>query len=242
MKTIGIIPARGGSKGLHRKNLRLLDGIPLIARPIIAAQNSKVIDNILVSTEDEEIAEVARSYGAEVPFLRPEILAKDETTIEDTLQNALCTYEDYSRLKFDIGVFLTPTDIFRDPEWITAAVEVLKTKPNIESAFSGFITFKNFWEALPDGGYQRVRPYMQIYGQRQERYRNKRIIYREDTGIACASRASLWRDGRRIGNAVEIIPNDSALSEIDIHTELDLFIAEKIIQYQKSEYTKNGAS
>ena len=99
-------------------------------------------------------------------------------------------------------------------------------------------TFKNYWEELPEGGFQRLRPYMQIYGQRQERLKNKRVIYREDTGLACASRAWLWRIGRRIGDKVEIMPNENPATDIDIHTEFELFLAEKIIQWQMKEEKK----
>lgn len=234
MKTIAIIPARGGSKGLPRKNIMSLGGMPLISYPIDAVRASGAVDRIFVTTDDEEIAEVAREHGAEVPFLRDPELARDETTMEDTLKHALAQFEAFSGESFDICVFVTPTDPFRDSEWITQAVRILKDKPEIESAFVGTPTFKNYWEALPDTGFQRVRPYMQVYGQRQERIRNKRIIYREDTGLACASRAFLWREGRRIGNQVEIIPNDNPFSGIDIHTEEDLVMAEQAMLLVKS--------
>ncbi len=77
---------------------------------------------------------------------------------------------------------------------------------------------------------------MKIYGQRQERIKNKRIIYQEDTGIVCASRAYLWREGRRIGDNVKIIVEDEDYINLDIHTEFDLFLAEKIFDW----YQKNG--
>ncbi len=233
LSTIAIIPARGGSKGLPRKNIRLLDGIPLIAHTINAARNSNVIEHIVVSTDDAEIAEAARSFGAEVPFLRPKEFAEDQTTMENTLRQALLAYEQHIRLRFDIAVFLAPTDVFRKPEWIRDAVEILEARPDIESAFSAQVSFKNFWEELPEGGYQRVRTYMQVYGQRQERIRNKRVIYREDTGLACASRAHLWRTGRRIGDKVEIIPTRDSAVDIDIHTEFDLYMAEQALQWRK---------
>lgn len=238
MKTIAIIPARGGSKGLPGKNIQNLGGKPLIAYSIEAAQASGVIDRIVVSTDSEEIAAVARSIGAEVPFLRPADMAQDQTTMEATLQQALLQFEEESGEQFDITVFLTPTDIFRKAEWISEAVTILKERPDVESAFAGHTTFKNFWEALPEGGYQRLRPYMQIYGQRQERIRNKRVIYREDTGLACASRAWLWREGRRIGDKVEIIPNDDPATDVDIHTEFELFLAEHILQW-RAEHDKD---
>ncbi len=235
LKVLAVIPARGGSKGLKDKNIQLLGGKALVTYPIEAAQKSGCIDRIFVTTDSEAIAEVARAAGAEVPFLRPPRLAEDQTTMEATLQQALEQYEEHSGVTFDIAVFLTATDIFRKPEWITAAVTILKDRPDLESAFAAHRTFKNFWEALPEGGYQRLRPYMQIYGQRQERIRNNRVIYREDTGLACASRAWLWRQGRRIGDKVEIIPNDDPATDIDIHTAFDLFLAEQTLRWRETE-------
>ena len=79
MSVLGLILARGGSKGIPRKNIRNLCGKPLIAWSIEVAQNAESVDTVVVSTDDEEIAEIAQNYGAEVPFLRPAELAKDDT-------------------------------------------------------------------------------------------------------------------------------------------------------------------
>lgn len=87
--TVAIIPARGGSKGLLRKNLRMLGGQPLISYSILGALNAGNIDRVVVSTEDEEIASVAREWGAEVPFLRPRELSEDNVTIGKAVSHAL---------------------------------------------------------------------------------------------------------------------------------------------------------
>jgi N-acylneuraminate cytidylyltransferase len=86
---IAIIPARGGSKRIPRKNIRSFGGQPMISWPIAAAQQSGLFDLVLVSTDDSEIAEVARSYGAEVPFLRPAELADDFTPTRDVINHAI---------------------------------------------------------------------------------------------------------------------------------------------------------
>ena len=78
-RIVAIIPARGGSKGIKRKNIRILNGKPLISYTIEQALKSKYIDRVIVSTEDLEIAEISKSFGAEVPFLRPQELAQDDT-------------------------------------------------------------------------------------------------------------------------------------------------------------------
>lgn len=223
---ICVICARGGSKGLPRKNVMPLDGEPLIARVVRHARESGAVGTVLVTTDDAEIAEVAKSAGAVVPFLRPSDLADDLTTTEDTLKHALTTYEEMKGRKFEIAVFLTATDIFREPSWIREAVETLRERPELDSVFSGHKTHKNFWEQQPDGSWQRLRPWMAIYASRQVR----RTIVREDTGLACASRASLWREGRRIGDRVEILVNDDDFTGIDIHQQEDLELAEAALR------------
>ena len=191
MNVLAIITARGGSKGLPRKNVRLLAGHPLIAYPIAAAQASGVCDNIFLTTDDKEIAVAGRRYGADVPFLRPANLAEDLTTTEDTLRHALAAYEAHSGIEFDICVFITATDIFRQPTWLEEAVKTLKDSPNLESVFSGYATHKNYWHRTEAGNYERVLPSMWEYSSRQIR----KAIWREDTGLACASRVHLWRKG-----------------------------------------------
>jgi len=236
MSTIAIIPARGGSKGLPGKNIKQLAGHPLIAYPISAAKLSGVCDDIVVTTDSEEIAEAARAYGAKVPFLRPKELAQDLSTTEETLQHALTSYEELTGQTFKICVFLTATDIFRKPAWIGEAVEALKKDPDLESAFSVNATHKNYWMEDEDGGYRRVLDWMASYSSRQVRKK----IYREDTGLTCASRASLWRAGRRIGDRVLPIVNDRTESSLDIHTEFDFFLCEQAIAWLKANDPSNA--
>ena len=227
---ICIIPARGGSKGLPRKNTLLLDGEPLVARPIRQAIESGVIGTVLVTTDDNEIARISESAGAIVPFIRPPELSQDLTSTEDTLKHALLEYEREIKKKFEIAVFLTATDIFRKVQWIKDAVLMLKENPKLESVFSGYATHKNFWNQNDDGSWERLKPWMATYTSRQI----KKPIIREDTGIACASRAWLWREGRRIGDVVEIIVNDDDFTGIDIHQMRDLMLAEKAIEINKN--------
>ena len=226
---ICIICARGGSKGLPRKNVKMLDGLPLVARPILQAIESGVIGTVLVSTDDNEIADIAKQYGASVPFLRPSELAQDMTTTEETLKYALVTYEKLVNKKFEVAVFLTPTDVFRDSHLIKEVVNTLRNRPELESVFSGHSTHKNFWEKDINGKWTRLRPWMSNYSSRQVR----QAIVREDTGIACASRAWLWREGRRIGDNVDIILNDNDFTSIDIHEQKDLQLAEYALQILK---------
>ena len=229
LKTICIIPARGGSKGLPGKNLRIFNGKPLIAWPIIAASSCKKIDSVVVTTDSKEIATVAKSFGALVPGLRSSNLAQDNSTTEATLKDALDRFEKLTNQYFDICVFLTCTDIFRDAGWITTAIEILENNDALDSVFAAFPTHKNFWRKDKFGKFKRVLKKMEVYSSRQE----KEPLYREDTGLACASRSYLWRSGKRIGNNVEILINSNFETSIDIHDEFDFFLAEKALEYLK---------
>ena len=229
LKTICIIPARGGSKGLPGKNTKIFNGKPLIAWPIFAAKQCEKIDEIIVSTDSEEIAETADLFGATVPSLRPTDLAQDDTTTEATLKYALNEFEKLHDTQFDLCVFLTCTDIFRSVNWITGAIKRLENDITLDSVFAASPTHKNYWQKDKNGRLQRVLNEMAFYSSRQE----KKPIFREDTGLACASRAYLWRVGKRIGDNVEIIINDDFQTSIDIHNEFDFFLAEKALEYLK---------
>lgn len=117
---LAVICARGGSKGLPRKNLRLLGGKPLIAWSIEAGRRSRHIDRLILSSEDEEIMATARAWGCEVPFRRPAALAGDESWIGDVLIHAL----DALDAPFDYLVLLQPTSPLRSAEDIDACLRI----------------------------------------------------------------------------------------------------------------------
>ena len=220
LKVICIICARGGSKGLKNKNLRKISNKPLIFYPINMAKKSKVIDEIVVSTDSTTIANVAKKFGAKVPFIRPKEISGDLSTTEETLRHAILETEKLYKVKYDIGVFLTATDIFRKIIWIKQAVKILKNNNKIDSVFSGHSTHKNFWE-FERGKWKRLKPWMKKYSSRQV----KRKIVREDTGIVCATRTNFWRRGHRLGPRVQILTNDYSFTGFDIHDINDLKIA-----------------
>ncbi len=123
MTFLALIPARGGSKGIPRKNVRPLDGKPLIAYSIEAALGSAVVDDIVVTTDDEEIASVARDWGAEVPFMRPAELAADESKTIDCVVHARDTMRGMGR-EYDGLILLQPTSPLRASSDIDEAVTV----------------------------------------------------------------------------------------------------------------------
>lgn len=124
MKVLGVIPARGGSKGVKNKNIKPLAGKPLIAYTIEAANKSD-LDKVIVSTDSEDIAEVAKQHGGEVPFIRPSDLATDRAKAIPVIQHALQFFADEGE-EFDAVMMLQPTTPFRRVEDINQAIKTLK--------------------------------------------------------------------------------------------------------------------
>jgi len=131
---IAIIPARGGSKRIPRKNIKFFHGKPMIAYSIEAAQKSGCFDKILVSTDDQEIADVALRYGAEVPFLRPAAIADDHATTIDVMQHAITWCKD-QKWSVDKVCCIYATAPFILPEYINQGLKVVSSQ-NVEYAFS----------------------------------------------------------------------------------------------------------
>lgn len=219
---VAVIPARGGSKGLPRKNIRLLGGKPLIAYSIEAAKQCELIHRVIVSTDDEEIAGVARQFGAEVPFIRPPELAADYASTESVLKHAVDWLEENEGYPVDILVFLQPTDIFRKKYMLDAVVNNLLADESVDSSFVVYPEHKNYWRKV-GAEYLRIDERGHVSRQLKEK------IYREDTGLACATRGRIIKEGRRIGNKVVPVMNEDHTSFIDIHEEFDLWLAERIL-------------
>ena len=130
MKILGLIPARGGSKGVPRKNVKLLAGKPLIAYTIEQAQKTKSIDRLVLSTEDMEIADVATKYGLEVPFMRPDCLAQDSSDTFGVVRHAVRHFEERGEI-YDAVCLLQPTSPYRPTGVIDDAIrEFLIQRPD----------------------------------------------------------------------------------------------------------------
>ena len=152
---LAVIPARGGSKGLPGKNIRPLAGLPLIVHSIRCAQRCIGIDRIVVSTDSEAIATVAREAGADVPFLRPADLAQDTTPMWPVLQHALSAIEAYDGVRYGSLLLLDPTNPARRPEDIQAAIETLAADPACDGVIGVHRPEANpLWHSVVvDGGY-----------------------------------------------------------------------------------------
>lgn len=122
MKILGLIPARGGSKGIPGKNIKLLGDKPLLQYTWEAAQQSSLLDKVILTSEDREIIEVATKLGLEVPFTRPEELARDETPSIEVIKHALNFFREKGE-EFDAVCLLQPTTPFRTPGLIDTCIK-----------------------------------------------------------------------------------------------------------------------
>jgi len=141
MKSICFIPARGGSKGIPRKNIKLLNNKPLIAYTIESAISSNLFEYVIVSTDDEEIANISEKFGAKIPFLRPKELALDTTTTDDVLSHDIPLLLSLG-YAFDIFVLRDCTAPFIDEYDLKGAIELLKNS-NSDAVFASIKAHPN---------------------------------------------------------------------------------------------------
>jgi CMP-N,N'-diacetyllegionaminic acid synthase len=165
-EVLAIIPARGGSKGLPGKNLRLLGGIPLIGHTIRCATLIPEVTRAIVSTDDPEIAAVAKDLGGDVPFLRPQELARDDTPMAAVVRHALEHAEREDQKLYDAVILMEPTSPCRDPSVLGRAIRQLHSGDPLDEAADGVIAvsepvFNPLWVGVrvgPEGALERLFP------------------------------------------------------------------------------------
>ncbi len=198
---LGVTPSRGGSKGVPRKNVRICHGKPLIAWTIEAAAASELLDRYVVSTEDAEIAEVSRAFGAEV-LDRPEELAGDTATTLSVLQYV------HSEVPADLVVLLQATSPVRDPDLIDRCIRQL-VESGADSLATGFIsTYKE-------------------YSAEHRRQDVPGFFY--DDGNVYVYRGELIAKGDPVGRSVERVLLDREQS-VEVDDEFDFWLAERVLE------------
>ena len=153
-EVLAIIPARGGSKGIPRKNIKDFAGYPLIAYSILAGLRSRLVTRTIVSTDDNEIAAVAREWGAETPFMRPEEFARDNTTDLPVYKHALEWLFEHEDYRPDVVVQLRPTSPIRPLTCVDDAVGLLLANPVADSVRGVVVAGQNpfkMWKIEPEG-------------------------------------------------------------------------------------------
>jgi CMP-N,N'-diacetyllegionaminic acid synthase len=223
---IGLVPARAGSKGIPGKNLRSLAGVPLIERCIQVASASGVLDRIIVSTDSQEIADVASAAGAEVPFLRPAELASDDAPMLGVVQHAL---EALGTQDIEAIVLLQPTAALRQPGDIAEALRLLRSNDvdSVVTVVEVPEAFNPHWTlALDDGRLTDVVP----GGRQITRRQDLPKAYIRD-GTVYATKASVIRSGSLYGERCMglVIPADRS---INLDSEEDWDRAEHLLADQ----------
>lgn len=154
-EVLALIPARGGSKGIPRKNIRPFAGHPLIAYSIAAARQAKTVTRVILTTDDEEIAAVGRQYGAETPFLRPAELAEDATLDLPVFQHALTWLAEHENYRPELVIQLRPTSPVRPVGLVDEAVRLLQAHPEADSVRGVVPAGQNphkMWKIDPETG------------------------------------------------------------------------------------------
>ena len=202
MKYLGIIPARGGSKGVPRKNIKMICGHPLIAWTIRAALDSKLLSKVIVSTEDREIAGISRAYGAEV-LDRPEDLARDDTLSRDVISHALnATGADYS-------VLLQATSPIRSQGLIDRVIAAFESEAR---------------DSMATGSMHPLYPPHGVEHRRQD----IEYVFVNDGSVIVSTKETVAAQslfGLRAGTFVS-----SREENVDIDDEFDFWLAEKVLE------------
>lgn len=223
-KILAVIPARGGSKGIPRKNIKELGGKPLIAWTIECAKKSKYLDRIIVSTDDEEIARIAKEWGADVPFMRPAELAQDDTPgIAPILHAAEFLKGEYTHI-----VVLQVTSPFRSANDVDETIKkcidnVADTCVSVTKAEAS-----PFWMYTLDEG-EKLKPLLKVdeefYYQRQK----LPVVYQLNGAVYVVTSEYLLREKKMISNDTlgYVMVDDRSL---DIDKMSDFLLAEKILE------------
>lgn len=229
VKVLALIPARGGSKGIPRKNIKKLAGHPLIAYSITAGLLAGSVDRTLVTTDDPEFADIAREYGADVPFIRPVELAGDDTRDLPVFQHALTWLKEQEGYQPDLVVQLRPTSPFRSPTLIDQAVKIMLDNPQATSV-RGVVSSKQnpykMWVVQENG---KMLPIMQI--DQREPYNMPRQELPKtfwQTGHIDVIRTGTILNGSMTGEQIYSCQIDSLFS-IDLDNLLDWQRAESQI-------------
>jgi len=217
MNIVAIIPARGGSKGTPRKNIKTLYGKPLIAYIIETALQVKELDKVIVSTEDKEILEIAKEHGAEVPFVRPKELARDDTPTLPVLQHAIKYLEDQENYSPEIVVLLYATSPLLRAERVSEAIRILKDG-DFDSVL-GVVEDRGHYWTEKGGDYKRIYP--KILKNRQF----TKPLFKENGSIYAFKRDLLMKEDTLVGGKIGFLIMQKEES-IDIDEPLDFEIAE----------------
>lgn len=229
MRVLFVITARGGSKGVPRKNIKMLEGLPLVAYKIIAAKKSRFDKRIIVSTDDNEIAEISKEYGAEVPFMRPDYLATDTAESVDVVLHAMKWADENDKDKFDYVCLLEPSSPFASYQDLNNALElIIKNDADTLLGMREVGITSNFIHSLDE--YEKLSEF--YYAVRDLKSTRRQSQKKEYTMNGCMYIAK-WdyfiknKMFHSINSIPYIMPEENS---IEIDTMLDYEVAGKIME------------
>ena len=238
-RILAIIPARGGSKGFPRKNIKPLLGKPLIAWTIEQAKDTRCIDRLIVSTDDEEIANISKGYGAEVPFMRPKELAEDDSPVSDVILHTMDFLEKEKGI-YDVLVLLECTSPMRYEEDIDSIVKRLIDSKNANSVV-GVVEATN---EHPLWSFKLQDEYLVKFIPESAGIQNLNRQLLEKAFLPYSIYASWWPNYKKykIFYQPETLPYFLKREQkVDIDDEVDFYLAGCILKkYLKIGVTKNA--
>ena len=236
-RILGVIPARSGSKGIPRKNIRDIAGKPLIAYIAEMGLQSTLIRDLILSTDDEEIAKVGRSIGLDVPFLRPPELATDEARTVDTVKHAILAMEEKKGSLYDFCVLLQPTNPLTQVQHIDLALQQLidgKVASIISVTRMGLHGHPELMHTIRDGQLSKLLPERKIYN----RHQIKEVYCRTGNVYAFARDLPIKHDLLYTQESGFVIIEKEFAVNID--DEIDWIYAEALLQHMQKDATKNS--
>ena len=228
LKTLGVIPARGGSKRIPRKNIFPLNGKPMIAYTIEACKRSNLLSDWIVSTDDLEIAKIAKRFGANIPFIRPADISDDKTRNIDVLIHALQFMEEKNHIIYDLIVLLQPTSPIRDHNHIDEAIRIME-----KSSLDTIASVKGpFYKRDPNLKKINGEGYLVNYCTPVSSVPAERAFYIYNASIYGMKRNHLLTKKSFISDVQESLIMDS-LHSIDVDEPLDLVLASAALKYKE---------
>jgi CMP-N-acetylneuraminic acid synthetase len=236
LRVLAVVPARGGSKGIPRKNLQLLAGKPLVAHAVDVARAARLVSRVVCSTDDAEIAEAARAAGAEVPFLRPADLATDASEDWPVFVHALEFLDTHEGWRPDLIVNLRPTSPLRTPRHVDDAIRLLidTGADSVKAVCLARQHPHKMWLRAPGGG---IEPFLKTPFRLDRGPDVPRAeledVYWQNGVVDVTRRQVILEQGVMIGKTVAGLVTEP-LESIDIDTPLDLKLAE-LLMAQRAE-------
>ncbi len=223
---IVIIPVRESDLAPKGEMLQLA-GKPLLDYTVEAARAAQTVDRIIVSTDGNSTADLARILGAEVPFIRPAELAASDVPLARVLQHCVRWLDSEENSHADVVVLLEASHPIRPPGLIDKVVETLLSS-DLDSVFTAYEDHHAFWRIDEHG---ELHP---VQGSQEVTRAERRPLFRELTGLVCASRVEVIRNGQKLGHRVGLVPIRDSIGLVDVQDEVGLLLAERLLANFKS--------